>query len=49
MSFIDTEASAKRFWFGLFIAAALGLVSAMVAANFEPTGPVTDAVSMVGP
>ena len=49
MSFTDTEASAKRFWFGLFIAAALALVLSMVAANFEPTGPVTDAASMVGP
>jgi hypothetical protein len=49
MSFIDHEASATRFWFGLSIAAALMLLLALVAANFEHTGAITDAVSMVGP
>ena len=49
MSFIDNQASATRFWFGLSIVAALALLLALVAANFEHTGPVTDAVSMVGP
>jgi hypothetical protein len=49
MSFIDSEASARPFWFGLAIAAALTLVLAMIAANFEHTGPAVDAMSMVGP
>jgi hypothetical protein len=43
------EGSATRFWFGLFIAAALMLLLALIAANFEYTGQATDAMSMVGP
>jgi hypothetical protein len=48
MPSIHNEASATRFWFGLSIAAALMLLLALVAANFGHTGPVTDAMSMVG-